>query len=463
MLVVPKTQPAATPRDLVLTERQRIAHLLGRAGFGASGAELDAFSALGFEGAVDRLLDFEKVDDPAGDALDPIGDDVKELYQIQQRWLARMLHTRRPLVEKLTLFWHDHFATGIRKVRSAPVMWRQIATLRHHALGNFEAMALALAQDPAMLIWLDGVSSRRGNPNENFAREFLELFTLGVGNYSEDDVREAARAFTGYSLDVRGRDERHSAEFVFRNQWHDTGYKLFLGEVGRWRGEDIVRIAVQNPATARHLARKLFALFAYPDAGAATIEPFADVFRATDGDLRAVTRAILTSDAFLSEPALRAQVKSPVDFAIGAMKALDVPFVPEWTWLSLRGMGQELFSPPNVGGWSSGIGWINHQTVLERFACAARLAYLEDGAWTSPSLEGAARLEEVQSRPQDVVDEFLLRFGAAPTDDASRDTLTDYLRLDADGRPSARPAELAGQRLRGLAQLVMSMPGSQIT
>ncbi|MBM4436465.1 MAG: DUF1800 family protein [Actinobacteria bacterium] len=310
-----------------------------------------------------------------------------------------------------------------------------------------------------MLLWLDGAQNRAENPNENFAREFLELFTLGQGHYTETDVREAARAFTGWG--VRGAD-RDALEFSNRSAVHDAGVKTFLGQTGRWQGQDIVRIAVAHPATGRFIAGKLFDLFAYPDAPTSAVEPFAEKFRATGGNIREVVRAILLSAEFSSDQAYRARVKSPVELAVGTLKAVQSSGIPEWTWRRLRRIGQELFSPPNVGGWTAGVGWLNQQTVIERLAFAAQLAHAPGETISNEALLGGVSAAQVRDDPGAVVDQFLLLFDDGRLGATARDVLVDYLRIDGADAATTRFAVVAAQRLRGLVQLILSAPLSHV-
>jgi uncharacterized protein (DUF1800 family) len=327
-------------------DRRRTAHLLRRAGFGASPPELDEYEALGFEASVERLLHPEEI--PADGSLDELFEDEQGDREgrgaVAVRWLYRMAFSPRQLEEKIAFFWHGHFATSIEKVKSEPLMWRQYELLRDNGLGRFEQLTLEVSRDPAMLIWLDNWQSRKDAPNENFGRELLELFTLGIGNYDEADVLAATRAFTGWTLEI-GRppamlalgeqatdaqrqmrrmmlqERRDSAEFVFRPDWHDDGEKTFLGQTGAWNGDDVVRIATAHPACARFIAGKLFEAFVWDAPDEATVEPFAEVFVERGGDIRETLRALLLSEEFASERAYRAKVKSPIEYLIGAVRA----------------------------------------------------------------------------------------------------------------------------------------------
>jgi uncharacterized protein (DUF1800 family) len=345
------------------TESQRqICHLLRRAGFGPSAEELDAFARSKYEAAVDMLIAGLASPAPA----DPPGFSAYAPGAIQAAWLERMRGSSAPLAEKLTLFWHGHFATSIRKVEDPELMWRQMALFRSHGAGPFRDLVTAVSRDPAMIRWLDGNSNRKGAPNENYARELMELFTLGRGNYSERDVREAARAFTGWGADVKG--------FAFRAEYHDAGAKTVLGETGPFDGADVVRVVTARPECARFVSRKLLAFFAVPEPSEAEVAATAAVFAKTGGDTKAVLRHIFLSSTFRSDRAYRALVKSPAEFVVGAVKVAGLRSMPAWVVDSMGRMGQTLFAPPTVKGWDGGRAWLAAGALLERVRFTARLA-----------------------------------------------------------------------------------------
>src|SRR5581483_5801044 len=230
---------------------RKVGHLLRRAGFGATPDEITAYAEKGLPATINELVNYEQKPNPVDQTLEVAEGgllDLSNLEDIQTAWLYRMVHTSRPLEEKMTLFWHGHFATAQYKVNNAQFMHQQNQTLRKFATGNFKDMVTAIAQDPAMLIWLDGATNFKNAPNENFGRELMELFTLGLGNYTEDDVKAAARAFSGWNLD------RSKGQFVFNPKQHDDGLKTFRGQTGSLEGGDIIANVVADPATAKHLA-----------------------------------------------------------------------------------------------------------------------------------------------------------------------------------------------------------------
>ena len=360
---------------LSTTDTRKMAHLLRRAGFGARPTEWTDYAKRGVAGTTDHLLHPETVADPFDPLLHSIqGDyvDFDDIGSLRKWWMYRMSHTPRPLEEKMTLFWHNHFATANYKVDNPRWMWQQNQVFRTHALGNFRTMLQAVSRDPAMLVWLDGAENRKGRPNENYGRELLELFTMGVGNgYTEKDVKEAARAFTGWRFD------RDTATFKFDAGQHDDGVKTFLGQTGAFNGDDILDIVVKHPATADFVCTKLFKYFVHETPSPADIAPLAKTYFNSGYDIRAVMASILTSPTFYSEAAYHSKIKNPTEFTVTALRTLDAPFSAANNNLlsATRTMGQELFSPPNVKGWPGGKTWMNTMTLITRANFASGLTY----------------------------------------------------------------------------------------
>ena len=363
-------------------------HLLNRTSFAAQTSEIDDYATLTREQAVDRLLSqtrrtaaypaptwtakYDRVFRPDMTPEQRQQANRRELVErgleIRTWWVAEMLSTPSPLTEKMTLFWHNHFATSQQKVRSATLMYRQNVLLRNYATGNFGAMLREVSKDPAMLIYLDGAQNRKGAPNENFAREVMELFTLGEGHYSEQDIKEVARAFTGWSIDV------DAGEFRFRRPAHDDGSKTVFGTAGKFNGDDIVTLLLQQPATGEFIVSKLWREFVSPEPDAAAVKQLAATWRAANYEMKPLLRAMFLSDAFWS-PAYRAVlVKSPVDLVVGSLRQFrfavedPAPFA-----VILRQLGQDLFAPPNVKGWPVGEAWLNTTTLLARKGFLNRL------------------------------------------------------------------------------------------
>jgi uncharacterized protein (DUF1800 family) len=350
-------------------DRSRIAHLYRRAGFGASPAELDAAVGRGYDATLDRLLSPPDDHDAADDVLSQSQFDLTKLDDAQRWWLVRMRYTSRPLIEKMTLFWHGHFATAVSKVgiKQLALLRQQNDLFRSQALGNFHDLLLSISKDPAMLIWLDGRQNHKNAPNENYGRELMELFTLGIGNYTEDDVKAAARAFTGWTIN---RD----FHYVFNSGDHDAGPKTFLGKTGNFNGDDVVSMLVAQPAAARFLATKLVRFFVSnpPDPG--LVNTVANAYLSSNYDMRTVLWTLLKSDVFLSAGAYHSLIKSPAEFVLGTLRTLDI--ASDGTGLPgiMRSLGQELFNPPNVAGWPAGESWIATNTMLARDNMANSIA-----------------------------------------------------------------------------------------
>jgi uncharacterized protein (DUF1800 family) len=363
-------------------ERSSIAHLLRRTGFGPTASEVDAAASAGYEATVSDLTDFGAAD-PA-DAIPPpplvAAPPARNLTTAQRQallhqrqtdlvaltgwWLRRMAVTAHPLREKLTWFWHGHFATSVQKVQRVDLMATQNALFRSMAAGNFEALTQAVAKDPAMMIWLDTITDVAAHPNENFARECMELFTLGIGKYSEDDVKEAARAFTGWKFNPR------TGAFVIVDRQHDTGMKTVLGQSGAWGGDDVVHILTSSAASARFVTSRLWSHFAYPVTPAdAVVSDLAPGY-AADHDIGRLVRSILLHPEFTSTTARTGLVKQPVEWLMGVVRALGLPAGDTRLVTALRALGQEPFVPPNVGGWPQNEYWLTTASMLTRLRVA---------------------------------------------------------------------------------------------
>jgi uncharacterized protein (DUF1800 family) len=390
----------------------RAAHLLERAGFGATPAEIERVAAMTPQQAVDWLVDYDAIDnsalapfdesgiwDPGMDPFPPsraeavrlarergegLGEKVlppgaqrrlqpvvdKFFYSLTangietQRlglwWANRMLATRRPLEEKLTLFWHGHFATGQNKVRDYRMMLQQNRMFRANASGRFRDLLVGLLKDPAMLVYLDNGENVKSHPNENFGRELLELFTMGVGNYSERDVREAARAFTGWTNDV--------LTFKLDAAQHDEGEKTFLGKTGRLGGEDIIDIILAQPVTAEFVAAKLYRFFVRDEIADPVKASLGRALRESGYQIKPLMKRLLLSKDFYSAPSVGTQIKGPVHLVVSTYRKMglsEVPTIPDFGRMTAA-LGQSLFDPPNVAGWAGGRTWITPSTLLER-------------------------------------------------------------------------------------------------
>ena len=375
-------------------------HLLVRTGFGPTPTDVKAFEGRTRAEAVDALLagarttptlpppTFAQTSTPPDERPHPrmTQDERKALRQrermhvqeLRSWWLTEMCATDSPLTERMTLFWHDHFATGVQKVRDARLMYQQNALFRREALGNFGTLLHAIARDPAMLVWLDGARNREGDPNENFAREAMELFTLGEGHYTQADVANAARAFTGFVVD------RANDRALYRARLHDDGEKTMLGVRGRLDADGAIDVLLARPETATFIVTKLWREFVSPTPGAGEVARIADAFRASHYDIDTAMRALLLSDAFWDAKNRGTLVKSPVELVVGTLRVLRIgaddlrPAV-----VATNRMGEALFAPPNVRGWPGGDAWITSATLLAREQFIGRITRAASGATTN--------------------------------------------------------------------------------
>ncbi len=450
------------PTDKAPWDVRRAGHLHRRAAFGATAAELDQTVKDGPEKAIDALLkggpgqeDYDKVSQQMARSIADSNNGV----QLRAWWLHRMLYSPNPLQEKLTLFWHNHFATSNAKVQNARFMIGQNELMRKYALGDFSALLHEMSKQPAMLVWLDGRDSKKGNPNENYGRELMELFSLGIGNYTEKDVREAARSFTGWEI----RDQKA----FFNSAQHDDGQKTFLGQTGNWNGDDIVRICLEQKSAPGFIARKLYKFLIGEDAAppAELIDPLAEQFRTSGYDFGAMVKTMLSSNLFFSDYAYRKRIKPPVDFALGIVRGLEGHIGTTALVPVLEQLGQNVFNPPSVKGWDGGPTWLNGQTLLFRQNLALALTSTEDprfGSRTDP----AALVRRHDKKTDDEVLDFLLTvFLQNDVPQESRDRLRDYQR---QAQKQTIPVywtedDAADHRARALCHLVLTLPEYQLS
>jgi uncharacterized protein (DUF1800 family) len=554
---------------------ERARHLIERAGFGATPEEVGRLAAMTPERAVSRLVDYDAVDastlrpfeesgiwDPGMDPFPPsraeavrlarergelLGEKVlpagtqrrlqpvvdKFFYSLTannietQRlglwWANRMLTTPRPLEEKLTLFWHGHFATGQNKVRDYRMMLQQNRMLRANASGNFRDLLIGILKDPGMLVYLDNGENIKSHPNENFGRELLELFTMGVGNYTERDVREAARAFTGWTNDV--------LTYKFDAAQHDFGDKTFLGRTGPLNGEDIIDTILAQPVTAEFVAAKLYRFFVREEVSSEVKAELGRSFRASGYQIKPLIRRILLSKDFYSPPSVATQIKGPVHLVVSTYKKMglrEVPTIPDFGRMT-GSLGQTLFEPPNVAGWAGGRTWITPATLLQRGNLFRDVMFPDVAGFRAPdrtmsatdtrvgerlaqgmniteaTREGDAESNKMVDRDEDyntryggyagyqlafkrtkliprqpapndltamiaaagaetvdeAVDHVVQRFLSVPLADKDRALLVSFLR-DRLGSSTIRPSETLEPSLRELLYLVLSTPEYQL-
>ncbi|MGP6157876.1 MAG: DUF1800 domain-containing protein [Vulcanimicrobiaceae bacterium] len=461
------------------------AHLLRRAGFGGSPDTLARFAAMPLHAAVDALVNV-----PASDGLPEVPPDLPDesgigaaiaervmangtnqgdpellalreqrrmlerrgIETVQLWWLDRMLQTPAPLQEKMTLFWHGHFTTAaIQKGVTPAEIVAQNRLFRTYALDNVRDLTQAVSRDPAMLKYLDNVLNTRAHPNENYARELMELFTLGIGNYTEQDVRESARAWTGLRI------QRGSDDVILFDRQHDSGSKTFLGKTGNFDGSDIVAIIFQQPAAARFFATKLLSFFVYSEPEPQLVDAVADTIRKHDFQLQPVMSALLRSNVFYSERAYRALVKSPVEFVVGSYQLFGITQAPPQTLAALARMNQILFYPPNVKGWPGGEAWLNSQTVLarENFA-GALMGSKEVGGGTNWLFAGGI------GQPDDAARRLTQTILQGDVSAAAAAELAGYLGGAGTSALGALSGENFEERMRGAAYLTMATPAYQL-
>ena len=552
----------------------RAAHLIERAGFGATPAEIERLAAMSPRQAVDSLVDYESIAstlspfdesgiwDPGmdpfppsraeavrlarehgeglGEKLLPVGTQRRlqpvvdkffysltanqiETQRLGLWWASRMLATPRPLEEKLTLFWHGHFATGENKVRDYRMMLRQNLMFRANASGRLQDLLVGILKDPAMLVYLDNGENVKAHPNENFGRELLELFTMGVGNYSEHDVREAARAFTGWTNDV--------LTFKFDAAQHDFSEKTFLSTKGPLDGGDIIDTILKQPVTGEFVAAKLYRFFVREDVAAPVKADLGRSFRESGYQIKPLLKRIFLSKDFYAAPSYATQIKSPVHLVVSTYRKMGlaaIPTIPDFGRM-VGGLGQSLFDPPNVAGWAGGRTWITPSTLLQRGNLFREVLFPDVKSFRPPdramsatdqrvgerlaqgmniteaTREGDAESNKMVDRDEDyntryggyagnllafkrtkliprlpaaidlsvmvrsahadtvdkVVDHFALRFLRTPPTDKDRALLVEFLRSKL-GTSSIQPSDKLEPSLRELLYLVVSTPEYQL-
>ena len=442
------------------TDIKLIAHLMRRAGFGATREELDKYAANGYEATVESLLD-----PPDTEWL---GDDMVRRFDLEasgminapgssRNWVYRMITTNAPLLDKMALFWHGIFATGVPKVINGRVLYDQINTFRRHGMDSFDSILVRLAKDPAMIVWLDNQENHSHAINENWARELLELFSMGVGNYTEDDIKECARAFTGWTIGnteymmVRSQRDsdwpygRIAYHFDYRAEDHDDGEKTFLGHRGNFNGEDIIDIICQQESTARFISRHLYHYFVAdepavpawpytPPRDPDAIETLVQAYFESGYDIRSVLRTLFNSDFFKSEDVRFKKVKGPAEYLVGVLRMtgeFDMPrrdMIPRYrqtVW-----MGQELSNPPSVEGWHEGVEWIDTGTLIERINFASEQFGDPDKPGVKAIIDRIFRDGVDDLSSEQLVDRCLDEMGAFSVGDETREVLIRFIEAD---------------------------------
>ena len=451
-----------------------MAHLMRRAGFGATRDELERLLAVGYEETVEQLLH------PDGQA--PV--DEYELLRYQPwtwkpgtmsnpgptSWLYHMITTRRPLQEKMTLFWHQVFATGVSKVDHWDEVADMIDMFRDEGLGSYRDLLVSVAKNPAMLFWLDNNENHAYAINENWGRELLELFSMGVGNYSEEDIRECSRAFTGWTIKhklPRFPYGRFDWSFEYRPEDHDDSEKTFLGQTGRFNGEDIVDIVCRQPATAHFISRHLYNFFVADDVQVPAwsntpprdphaIEVLSNAFVESEYEISSVLRVLFNSNFF--KEARHDRVRSPAEVVVGTMRLVGGASspVPGYGELARQPgyMGQDLLNPPSVEGWHTGDEWITSGNLVERVNFMSALV----GDPTRPGVRSivAGLRDHGRLSPEKFVDATLDLMGALVVESRTRRQLLDHVRAEGDlVWSSESDAADSARRVLDLMQLIV--------
>ena len=468
---------ALLPYPGALTQRQA-AHLLRRAGFGGTPDDVNRFSGNSAHEAVESFIHFPSTASlPAPEVFDPYAlgilpykrdyamlpdetkrmrnqdtrkEAVRSMAGLQTWWLNRMIATPAPLQEKMTFFFHGHYTSAaIEKGAWPSYMYAQNQLFRTYALGNLRDLTKAVSKDPAMLVYLDNARSVKTHPNENYARELMELFTLGHGNYTEQDIRESARAFTGYTLD------RLTGQFTYNARMHDDGSKTFMGRTGNFNGDDIVDIIFQQPACARFFASELLSFFVYQDPEPELVDAVAGLLRKNDYNLAPVLSKILQSNVFFSDRAYRALVKSPVEYVVGTYKTFGIPQVDGSALRALTSMGQILFHPPNVAGWPGGAQWLTSQMMIARENFSTALI-------NSPMMSRSTWLTKVPMNTEKATQQLVAAILSGDASSAALARLTAYMNGANTSALGMFGVENYDERIRGAAYLTMAMPAYQL-
>ena len=456
-----------------------MAHLMRRAGFGATRDELEALDGRSYEATVEELLHPE-----TSRTSTPEDEDLVRRYHVDQNsllildsaqayWIFRMVNTSRPLEEKIALFWHGLFATGYTKLNQPKVILSQIDMFRRRGLGSFRDLLVEISKDPAMIFWLDNKDNHKDAVNENYGREILELFTMGVGNYTEDDVRQSSRAFTGWNIhnsdfhSVRTNQDsvwpygRIDWQYEYRPEDHDNGEKQFLGQVGDHNGEDVIDIICRHPATARFIARHLYNFFVadepqvpawdtVPPRDPHAIETLAQAFVESGYNIRATLRVLFNSNFF--KESTFAKVKSPVEMVVGTARTaggFEFPNVVD-IQLALQPaqMGQQVLDPPSVEGWHTGVEWVNTASLVKR----VNFAVGQFSDTTKPgvnSMIDRIASSNVNLSSDDLVESCLDILGPMSVSEKSRDELVQQA---ADGNGG----QTTENRIRAMLQMIVS-------
>lgn len=453
--------------------REDAAHLLRRAGFGGTAQQIDTLHSYGRTAAVEYLIGgtvptgkqpvFAKVELPAfkmaelpKDPKERIRESRMEIARMRNWWLDRMVRTDRPLDEKMVLFWHGLFCSGVREVRQGEFMVTQNELFHTHAMGNYKKLTAQVIRDPAMLLYLNAEQNVKGKPNENLARELMELFTMGEGNgYTEKDIAEVARSLTGAMVN------RRAGEYAFLRFRHDEGKKTIFGQTGDYTPSEIVDLIFSRPQPAQYLARRLWVNFVSPEPSPAELEPIVQAIRKNEYDLKPALRAIFTSPAFYSERAKFSLIRSPVELMVGTCRTLNVtpgPATQRQMVQAMDQMGQELFQPPNVRGWPGGEAWITSATLYTRYNTCSSLATGQSRDTRSPDVLAMFPKLKQGMKCGELVDAAIATIMQRPLHEKKRAAL-----IEAAGPQMLVSSDRNTEtRVRQVIALIMSTPEYQV-
>jgi hypothetical protein len=471
------------PLDHNAWDYNKAKHLLSRAGFGGTPEDVTRLHAMGLHDAIDYLVNYQKhsiaeipVDAALPERPDPIEGRLSEeernrintrrqeienrqVQRVREWWLRRMVESQRPLQEKLVLFWHGHFACEYEKVLHSYAMYQQNQLFREHANGNFGALLNGIIRDPTMLRYLDNNINYKGHANENLAREIMELFSMGVGNYTEKDIREAARALTGYTY------EHYTSQFRFIRGNHDETNKTIFGQTGSWTGDDLVNLILAQPATARFIVKKLWVYFAYEDPSPEVVDRLANVLRANGYELAPLLKHLFAAEEFYSAKAMGTQIKSPVQLIVGTLRTFGVKDA-NYGYLdaAVRNMGQDLLEPPNVKGWDGGKTWVDANRVFVRYNSIADLVETVNRPNNTRHIDAVEALAARNLQNASQVVDFLIQscLVRAPNE-KKRQGLIEFLGPLPPSSEWAKNRQEINNRLTALLVILMSMPEYQLT
>jgi uncharacterized protein (DUF1800 family) len=446
--------------------RDAAAHLMRRAGFGGTPSEIDALYTRGLKGAVSSLVDYDSIDLTSYEAsLAAKNYNLLNLRGIQQWFLDRMAFSPRPFQEKMTYFWNLHWTSGIAKVRGETLILNQNKTERQYAVGMFDDLVVKISQDPAMLYWLDNWLSRNTRPNENYARELMELFTLGVDHYAQSDVTEVARALTGWTIQgYTQSDGYNGAVFMDNAAFHDNGSKTILGQTGNWDQLDAIRIILNDTdargsVSGRFIGGKLWRFFAYDDPPDFIVDQLAAVYVSSGRVIREVVRAIFLAPEFYEAHTRKAWVRSPVEYVVAQVRMLEGTTDFSSAVNSLSGMGQVLFNPEDAKGWDWGTSWMNTGTLFARASLANLYATNRgsNGTRFDPSRLLAGK---DASTAEKVVDILADRLNIADVAPDVRAAWTAYMNANDDGSRGTwtNTTGNVDKKVRGLVHLMLTSP-----